>query len=194
MGIIIQSGRGSGKSAGVTKKGLLTTYSVVAEDSSEANRCGYAFNAVLPSQSPATTACFFHLANTSTGSSPADFHVFSIELNLTGARDYVNVYMGQNTTLAGGTLATPCNMNIGNDVSPPIAYNYGANITGFDTAAKLCGIINIEVSNGSKIWSPECHIIIPPGRCIFMCGTSGPVIFGNVMFFFPDTDTKFVNL
>ena len=126
MGILIEDGKGSGRSAEVNLNNHLVVSSIQQSIEHYNNHVtGKAFNALFSATPTGAGDCFLYIKNTS----EVDMSIEGFWLWL-AASEYIEIKLGDTGTPVGGNDITPVNLNSGSGEAAVGTFQDGADITG----------------------------------------------------------------
>jgi len=189
MGLQIEDGGGSGRSARVDKENRLRVFSVTSSIERHINEEeGNAFNLLFtntptyndPSTVDSDDICFIYMKN----ESEAFMALESIDLRLagTGQSTIIKIYGHDTGTPVGGNDTTPANLNLGSGNDPTGTFQTGSEITGLTKGTQLYQF-NIGSSDTTQSFNFEQDIIVPKNKVITVYSSEANTeISGQVVF------------
>ena len=181
MGLYLEDGGGSGKSAQINSEGRLLTSAVTASLEHHANHQGHAYNVLFEQTPDGVDDCIFYMKN----ESETDAVVEGITLSAT-ALCHIRVERSNSGTASSPTTLTPVNLNGGSGLQADGTFQTGSSL-GFDSSS-VVELYRFSGDTTSKYFNFEQDIILPKNRSItlwcVMPDSSGdvPTIYGTVIF------------
>ena len=162
MGIQIEDGTGSGKTAKVNYENRLLTYSIIESEPQHANEEeGRVFRAlafITPSivnPSIETETSFFYMKNTSTDR----LRIYKIKLWAEN-NEIIDIYVNKSGSPVGGTEIVPVNANFGSGIQAEGTFLKGNDITGL-SGGTLIGRIRVPADHNTHDIDFESTLILP---------------------------------
>jgi len=183
MGIPIEDGKGSGKSAGVSDNNELLTHAVSVSEEHSANMDkGKAFSWVFSEDPDANDDCIFYLKN----NDDENLVLEGMEIYVSAAAE-VYVEIGNEGTTTSGTTVSGKNLNAGSGNSAEVTaikdgdIQSGATLATGDEVKRF--IFSAETT--SKHYNFVADLIIPPQQTFTVwCDTAGVVVKATLVGYF----------
>lgn len=169
MGLVIEDGKGSGRSAAVDFNNKLEVSSICYTQEHYANHAkGRAFNMLIQSVTPSAGGCFCYMKNTDSD------YCISIEgfWLWMEADDYIDVKLGETGTPTGVTSVVPGNMNTSSGYVADGDFYYGQDISGL-SSGKLTHRIHHANSAASIYWNFNMDIILATNGVLTLYAGAG---------------------
>jgi hypothetical protein len=174
MGIQIEDGTGSGKTAKINSENRLLTYSIVETEPQHTNEEeGRVFRAlafVTPSivnPSIETETSFFYMKNGSTDHLRIYKIKFWVENN-----EIIDIYANKSGTPVGGIEVVPVNANFGSGIQAEGTFLKGSDITGL-SGGTLIGRIRVPADYNTHEADFESTLILPKNNNIVLSTPTG---------------------
>jgi len=175
--MIIEDGKGSGMSVGVTGNNRLETNAVAQTAEHFANHTlRQSYNILFSATPSGGDDCFLYIKNTS----DIDMILEGFWLKLV-ASEYIDIKTNDAGTPIGGSIITPANLNTGSGNSAIGTFQNGNNITGLTG-----GVTNHRLYHKNDAGSVSYNfdqdiIVMKNGVITFYVGTGGTVLEGFVV-------------
>jgi len=183
MGLIIEDGKGTGKSVGVSDNNELLTHGVSVSEEHSANMDkGKAFSWIFSEDADANDDCIFYIKNTS----EENLVVEGVELYVSGATE-VYVEIGNEGTTTTGTTVSGKNLNAGSGNSPKVTAIKDGDVQSGGTLATGDEVKRFifAAETTSKHYNFVADLIIPPQQTITIwSNTAAIVVKGTIVGYF----------
>jgi len=178
MGLIIESGTGTGYSAKVNSNNRLTTQSVTVSTEHSINHSkGKAFNLMFSATPTNGTNPFLYFKNTSDD----DICVERFTLHLV-ANEYVDVKLNDTGTPVDGTAIVPANLNTGSGITAIGTFQNANAITALSGGTIVQRIYHVS-SAGEENYNFDQDIIIKKNGVLTMYIQTGGTALAGVLIF-----------
>jgi len=178
MGLQIEDGKGSGRTAGVDSDNRLSVNAIIQSTEHHANHIGgKAFSVIFNATPTGAGDCFLYIKNTSED----DMTIEGFGLWLV-ANEYIDVKINDIGTPVGGTDITPVNLNSSSGTTAIGTFQNGNDITGLSGGKTIYRKYHAS-SSGSADYNFEQDIILKKnGTVSFYCQTGTTALSGHVDF------------
>ena len=168
MGLIIEDGKGTGRTAHVDNENRLNVLAITSSLEQHVNHIdGLAFSALVSVTPTGAGDCFGYIKN----ESDTDMIVTAIMVRC-ASDEIIQIKLGDSGTPTGGTDFTLVNRNAGSGNVASVDSQQGVDITGLSGGAVVAGTF---VKGGeSSVYIPiESALIIPTGKVITFYAVTG---------------------
>ena len=190
MGLIIEDGLGTGKSASVDDENRLRTLAITMSMEHESNQAhGDAYNVIFSAKPSEADACIFYMKNTD----DKDMVVKGLTLGATDptANETVEFKIGDSGTRDSATALTPTNLNAGSGKAATGTFESGVKLN----AGTLTGgtiferiVLAGATDRISSLWNFNQDVILPKNGVltIYISGSFSGTYYGTVNIHYHD--------
>ena len=184
MGFVIEDGKGSGISAGVSGTNRLLTTSISASPEHAANHNdGEAYSLLFDATPAGAGDCFFYMKNTGEKDIIVEGFYFHLEAN-----EYVDVKLNDSGTPVGGGSITPVNLNTGSGNTATGTFQDGNDITGLSGGSTVYRIYHASAQSSTYHNFEQDLIIKKNGVLTFYIETGTAALDGVIDFYVKKAD------
>ena len=180
MGLLIEDGKGTGKTAQVDSENRLSTLAVATTMEQHTNhKEGQAYTAMFSVTPTGAGDCFGYIKN----ESDTDMLITALMMRC-ASDEIIQLKLGDSGTPTGGTDITLVNRNAGSGFSATVDAQQGVDITGLSGGAVVAGAFIDGATNSLKV-DIKSALIIPKNKVVtfyVVTGTAAVMVCCSIHF------------
>ncbi len=178
MGLMIEDGKGTGKTVGVNEENRILAHCISQSEFAHINQHeGDVYHALFDKDPDANDDCIVYVKNTS----DKDMLINGVMMAISGACE-VTWKLGVSGTPIDGSDITPANMNAGSGKLATGTFQQGTDITGLSGGNDIFKF-KFTAALRSTSFQPDANIILPKNSTFAIyVDTAGVVVEGHIGF------------